>query len=93
MCSKHKAEKEKGVKYKMQLSEVMANVVQSQLILLLVWSLTSVAPGSKSLIKQGFLFMCLCQGQRIAGDDWLARNKGPVTHWSKSHTSEVKHVW
>jgi len=36
MCSKHKAEKEKGVKYKMQLSEVMANVVQSQLILLLV---------------------------------------------------------
>jgi len=76
----------------MQLSEFIVYVAQSQLLLLLVWSLNSVSPGSKSLIKQGFLFMCLCQGQCIAGDHWLTRNKEPVTHWSKSHTSEAKHV-
>lgn len=77
----------------MQLSEFIAYVAQSQLLLLLVWSLDSVSPGFKSLIKQGFLLMCLCQGQCIAGDHWLAINKEPDTHSSKSHTSEAKHIW
>ena len=77
----------------MQLSEFIANVAQSWLLLLLVGSLNSVAPGSKSLIKQGFLFMCWYQVQCLTGADWLGRNKGPVTHWSKSHSSEAKYKW
>jgi hypothetical protein len=58
------------------------------------------APGMKteqhshclmSFIQQGFLSMCLCQGQCLAGVDRLDGNKGPVTHQSELQNSETKH--